>query len=162
MSAQQVAQSVHGAFPREDLPKFVCTFLDRHGKQRWRYRRDGISGYFSDRPGTRVFEREYDSFTQGIIPPRRPRKATSRTSVYFMSCRSAIKIGYAKDPHRRVQAHQISQPHKVGLMVTVPGGRELEREYHRRFAAYRLRGEWFSDAQDILDEVKRLRKLPKP
>ena len=162
MAAQEVAQSVHGTFHRDELPRYVCTFLDRHGKQRWRYRRDGISGYFTDRPGTKIFDREYDDFTQGIIPERRPRRATSRFSVYFMSCRNAIKIGYAKDPHKRVKAHQISQPVKVGLMVTVPGGRELEREYHRLFAAHRLRGEWFSDAPEILNEVRRLRRGETP
>lgn len=139
------------------MPRYVTTFVDRHGTRRWRFRKSGMQGYFSREPGTKIFEREYREFMSGFTPKRKPTKASARCSVYFMSCRNAIKIGYARDPHKRVKEHQVSQPVPVGLMVTTPGGAELEREYHRMFAAHRIRGEWFADHQDILDEVRRLR-----
>jgi hypothetical protein len=161
VAAQEVAQQLpkcSGFAERALMPRYVTTFIDCRGTRRWRFRRSGVQGYFSREPGTKVFEREYREFMRGFIPKRKPTKLANNYSVYFMCCRNAIKIGYARDVQKRLKAHQVSQPVPVGLMATTPGGVELEREYHRMFAKYRIRGEWFEDAPEILAEIARLRK----
>lgn len=79
--AQEAAQSVHGLAALEILPRYVSGFTDRQGKRRWRFRKRGVQGYFSDRPGSKRFESEYRQFMRGMIPETRPKKYTSSYSV---------------------------------------------------------------------------------
>lgn len=52
------------------LPKYVTVFTDRHGRQRFRYRRKGFEGgYFKAALGTDEFRREYKAFESGKIDP---------------------------------------------------------------------------------------------
>ncbi len=78
------------------------------------------------------------------------------TVIYFICSPSAVKIGMAKDAQRRLGVLQTSHPETLALVATCEGGRQLEGEYHRRFAEHRLRGEWFSRAPEILAEIARL------
>lgn len=54
---------------KERLPKHVSSFLDRHGKRRYRFRRKGQGGYFTTAPGTVQFREEYDAFMAGRSEP---------------------------------------------------------------------------------------------
>lgn len=70
--------------------------------------------------------------------------------VYVIRGRSKtpIKIGVAKDPMRRLASLQTGNPHKLRLLLVLPGGESLERELHGRFAGARLPGgEWFGGRQ---------------
>lgn len=79
------------------------------------------------------------------------------TAVYFIRSPQAIKIGISKNPARRLSVLQTSHPDRLDLVATCEGGRELERDYHLRFAAHRHgKGEWFSPHPDILAEIERL------
>jgi hypothetical protein len=50
------------------LPDYVTVFTDRHGRQRFRYRRKGFEGgYFKAAPGTEEFRRELKAFESGKI-----------------------------------------------------------------------------------------------
>jgi hypothetical protein len=81
------------------------------------------------------------------------------TFVYFVAARGGpIKIGSSMNPKRRIASLQTTHPRQLRLMVAVPGGAALEREYHRRFAAHRLEGEWFERHPDIMAEITRLRR----
>lgn len=78
--------------------------------------------------------------------------------VYFIRCQDFVKIGYATDVRRRLAAIQISSPYEVTLLAECKGGSRLECELHKRFAAHRVRGEWFHltpDIQAYIDEVNR-------
>jgi hypothetical protein len=80
-------------------------------------------------------------------------------TVYFVRADTGeIKIGIATDPDARLRALQVGSPVKLGLLVTCPGGRPKEAEYHQRFAAHRLHGEWFEPHPDILTEIERLQE----
>lgn len=81
------------------------------------------------------------------------------TVVYFIVSPTAIKIGRTKDAARRTAVIQTSHPEPLQLVATVDGGLALEKEYHRRFAPHRLRGEWFAPHPDILSEIARLQTL---
>lgn len=74
--------------------------------------------------------------------------------VYFILNRttSEIKIGYSKDPKRRLTTLQTSTPHELVLLGTVQGGLEYESAYHDKFEKSRLQGEWFRG--DILPDVR--------
>src|SRR6266571_4855837 len=56
-----------------------------------------------------------------------------------------IKIGYSKKaPQARADVF------KADLLGTEPGTQQLERARHAQFKTFRLRGEWFAPAPDLL------------
>jgi hypothetical protein len=75
-------------------------------------------------------------------------------SVYFITCREqgVCKIGRAQNAKSRLSSLQTASPTKLALEATLPGDRELEQQLHQRFAAHRLKGEWFA----ITDELDAL------
>jgi integrase len=55
---------------RKFLPEFVTVFVDRHGKERYRFRRKGFpSGYFKAELGTDEFRAEYRAFMDAGVTP---------------------------------------------------------------------------------------------
>jgi hypothetical protein len=50
---------------RSGLPKHVTCFLDRHGKRRYRARRQGVTYYFKSGPGADEFLIEYQRWLAG-------------------------------------------------------------------------------------------------
>lgn len=61
----------------------------------------------------------------------------------------AIKIGKAKNVQSRLDALQIGNPRKLSIMATIKcksckEAEKLEKELHKKFKYYRIRGEWFS------------------
>jgi hypothetical protein len=66
--------------------------------------------------------------------------------VYFVAAGNppeAIKIGRSCDVTLRVGSIQTGNHLPVRLLGVVPGGLDLERALHRRFAHLQLQGEWF-------------------
>jgi hypothetical protein len=59
------------------------------------------------------------------------------------------KIGFASDPHRRLSSLQTGSAEKLGIMLAIPGTRIGERVLHKSFAEYRVKGEWFANADII-------------
>jgi hypothetical protein len=76
--------------------------------------------------------------------------------IYFIQNKVTghIKIGYSKNPKKRLASLQTATPHELALLGTIPGGLEHEGEFHRRFAGHELQGEWFDGA--ILPEVQQI------
>lgn len=77
-------------------------------------------------------------------------------SVYFIQAGDGgnIKIGFTKNMNSRfrvLQTHCPQPPKLIGLAVN--GDRKLEANYHDRFASFRMHGEWFSAAPEILTEA---------
>jgi hypothetical protein len=75
--------------------------------------------------------------------------------VYFAQnvANGNVKIGYTGDLPRRIAALSSGAGQPVELLRTVAGGRSVEAWLHRRFAPYRITGEWFSFHSDMLDIV---------
>jgi hypothetical protein len=63
--------------------------------------------------------------------------------TYFIQDQATglVKIGIAKDPDKRLRDLQVGCPGKLLMIGMLPDNRE--RELHKRFAALRVRGEWF-------------------
>lgn len=76
--------------------------------------------------------------------------------VYFVQVGDGgpIKIGITHDVAQRLAFLQTANPGDLRLLCSIRGGKEVERELHARFAAFRLRGEWFSPALELLQYVK--------
>ena len=77
--------------------------------------------------------------------------------VYFIAGETGpVKIGVAVDPQKRLSGLQTSHPIPLAILAVTPGSVQVEREYHQRFAAHRVRGEWFTRAPEIVAEIERL------
>jgi hypothetical protein len=77
--------------------------------------------------------------------------------VYFIQAGydGPIKIGTAKNVEARKAELQTGNPRKLHVLGKRAGGRDVERELHDRFRAYRIRGEWFHPAPPVVQAAKR-------
>lgn len=82
--------------------------------------------------------------------------------VYFISGGegTAVKIGFTTDLRTRLKRLQSASPVHLLVLAKVEGDRALEREYHRRFARYRLHGEWFKLSQPLLAQIREIAGIP--
>lgn len=63
--------------------------------------------------------------------------------VYFFEMADRVKIGWSRDPEKRLRQIQTSAPEPVYYTASFYGTRQTEAEIHERFARERLQGEWF-------------------
>lgn len=79
--------------------------------------------------------------------------------VYFIRRASdgVIKIGVSRDVTKRLGGLQTSTPDELSLVGTIPGDERVEAEWHARFAAAHIRGEWFRPVPDLLAAIAALR-----
>jgi hypothetical protein len=84
-------------------------------------------------------------------------KPDKHPEVYFIqSDAGPIKIGHSDVGARsRLSQLQTSSPIGLKLLKVLPGTIKLERELHRKFAQYRLRGEWFQPSPELLEFIKK-------
>jgi predicted GIY-YIG superfamily endonuclease len=84
------------------------------------------------------------------IPGRRPGPPEH---CYLVRCETTgnVKIGKAGDLTRRLAGLQRGSGSRLTLVasITGPNGLIIEAEMHKRFAAHRIHGEWFSPAPEI-------------
>lgn len=67
---------------------------------------------------------------------------------------SLVKIGHAADPLTRSAGLKTGNHHKLIVVFTLLGGRELEKEIHGRFPELRVGTggkEWFKLSPDLID-----------
>lgn len=78
--------------------------------------------------------------------------------VYFIQSASGsgpIKIGKARDVTRRLASLQTGNHDKLHVIGVIEnGGGDLERSLHEQFAKYRLHGEWFSPADELIEYIR--------
>jgi DNA-binding XRE family transcriptional regulator len=81
----------------------------------------------------------------GTVPDRCPRQTPRSTEVrkgiYVAGFAQYVKIGISTNVYERVAVLQT--PEEMKVYAILDGWTRQERELHRRFAEYRLRGEWF-------------------
>jgi hypothetical protein len=66
--------------------------------------------------------------------------------IYFIGCTETLrlKIGFTnRSVYDRLAALQTGSPTRLVLLGYIPGTFESEQNTHARFAAERIRGEWF-------------------
>lgn len=145
------------------LPENVTSYTDRHGRERYRFRRTGLPAQsINEEPGTPEFDARVRECLAGIAPKRRnpsraqkvPPAIPTGPVVYFIGTSGGfVKIGYTANLRRRLTAIKTSTHARVTLLAAVPGGREIESDYHARFAEARVRREWFRKTPQIEAEL---------
>lgn len=65
-----------------------------------------------------------------------------------------IKIGRAKSPSARERTLQSENP-RTRMLFYGPADTRLERDLHREYTRYRVRGEWFSLSKDQVENIKK-------
>ena len=74
--------------------------------------------------------------------------------IYFIQGVSGgpIKIGYSKNPQKRLATFQTSHSERLVILGCVKGNIAYERQLHKQFSAYRIRGngEWFRPGREIV------------
>lgn len=83
-------------------------------------------------------------------------------AVYFIQAGEdgPVKIGVAKNPEKRLPALQVNCVAKLRPLGVVNGDRETERSLHARFAASRVRGEWFGLSAELQEFTRHLLPFP--
>jgi hypothetical protein len=74
-------------------------------------------------------------------------------SVYFIQSGEFVKIGKTRDPKSRLRELQVGNPERLRILCVIPGGEEVEKEFHRKFNHLRRGGEWFIYTQEIDDLI---------
>jgi len=82
------------------------------------------------------------TFIDGAQPSLLPANAGGPT-VYFAALGRATKIGFTTDLEARLKILQAGTGEKVKLVAALPGGRELERQFHRALSSAKISGEFF-------------------
>lgn len=79
----------------------------------------------------------------------------ARGQIYFIQAESGgpVKIGTSTDPESRLSGLQVGSLENLRIIGKMNGGRSVEAEIHKRFARHHLRGEWFSDATDLMEFI---------
>lgn len=77
--------------------------------------------------------------------------------VYYLRFDRRVKIGTSARPRQRLSAIWHDE-----LLAFEPGGRALERQRHREFAALREGGEWFTLTDDLAAHIAALRSVGEP
>lgn len=121
----------------------------------------GLSVYKTGRlvPGDdgQLVAQEIAFFDGGKVTPSPQRPQPAFATIYFIGPDDGpIKIGWASNIVTRVRDLRLANAFPLRIWASVGGPPSLEREYHKRFAAHRLHGEWFERHPDILAEIERL------
>lgn len=94
---------------------------------------------------------------KGIVPRQlRPRPKISKESFVYFFQRSdkAIKIGTSTSPTQRLATLQTASG-PLEVLAMIPGDRNAERRLHRKFAEWRIHGEWFEPSEELLEFIGR-------
>lgn len=78
------------------------------------------------------------------------------SQVYFIrSADGLVKIGTSSDVSKRLKALSTAHGANLELLGSVPGGHEIERAFHVRWAECRVNREWFRPSDDMLVAIER-------
>jgi hypothetical protein len=80
--------------------------------------------------------------------------------VYAVESGDAVKIGWAKDPVRRLSELRVGSPVLLRLVGVMKADRMREKEIHAACDKWRIRGEWFKNEGAVLSFIERLESYP--
>ena len=73
--------------------------------------------------------------------------------IYLISTNTHIKLGFSKNPKRRLKQLQTANAEKLMLLKVFPGDKKVEKELHDLLDEYRMEGEWFLYDDDIFKTI---------
>lgn len=82
--------------------------------------------------------------------------------IYFAQAGEGapVKIGYAANPTKRLTELQTAHYEVIRMLLVIDGDERHEAFLHEKFAALRLRGEWFRPASELLTFIAKPEPLP--
>lgn len=75
------------------------------------------------------------------------------TVIYFIESRGFIKIGWTQNWRNRISNLQSASPEPITVLALLARPQIYERTMHKKFAAFRVRGEWFVDCKEIREHL---------
>ncbi|MBL0245569.1 MAG: GIY-YIG nuclease family protein [Rhodoferax sp.] len=76
-------------------------------------------------------------------------------NIYFIQdVLGNIKIGFARNVQSRIETLQTANSSPLRLIGSINGNKSKEAELHRRFAGARIRGEWFTPTDDLMNYIQ--------
>lgn len=83
-------------------------------------------------------------------------KKRSSGWIYFVKAGpdGPIKIGWTVNPQKRLEQLQTGSAVRLFILGTMEGSSVGESAFHKRWSRYRIRGEWFEPAPEIVDFVR--------
>lgn len=88
-------------------------------------------------------------------------KVADKGFIYFIGEDDGpIKIGFSQRPRGRVANLSTASHRSLKLLALQAGDTDLEKEYHNRFSAHRIKGEWFARHQELEELIERLAADP--
>lgn len=116
-------------------------------------------------PGWTMRAAYRDLGTRGMAAGR-PRKDDSldppKLKIYFVQNGDAVKIGVSKNPEQRMSELSVSSNGAIQLLAVLDGGHGDEKEFHRKFSRYLIRGEWFKYQGELAKFIATLPPYEKP
>ena len=85
----------------------------------------------------------------------RARPFMIQSGIYVVGFAEFVKIGWSNTLTRRIASIQQGVPGKLTIFGQLEGDITAERTLHRRFAKYRIRGEWFRHEGELAEWIKR-------
>lgn len=98
----------------------------------------------------RPIRRKYGEWNHNCPRMEYPQRKSSRTYIMFDENIGLYKIGKSNDPSIRERTLQGSKP-TIKLFAVSP--RNCEKELHREYRDYRVRGEWFRLNADMVNKI---------
>ncbi len=91
----------------------------------------------------------------GVVVPLPPQRKRS-SLVYFIKDGDKVKIGHSIKP--TVRMTNLETHSKLELLLTLPGGHNREKQLHKKFHAFRVKGEWFNLVPEIASYIAGAKK----
>ena len=101
-----------------------------------------------------VGSQSHEQAMRGHLGPMSSNPGNPDGVIYAIGYGDKVKVGWARTSARdRLKALQIGCPEDLVLMGQRQGTVADERVLHRRFAQWRIRGEWFRLEGDVADWI---------
>ena len=82
------------------------------------------------------------------------------TFLYFVEMAGHVKIGIARDWKKRLASMQTGSPLPIRRLLIIKTAACMEAILHTKFAAHRIRGEWFRDCPEIREFIAKAADSP--
>lgn len=73
--------------------------------------------------------------------------------IYFVSAPGRIKVGFTKQPERRLTQLRTADMEPLEVLAITDGTRDDERGLHEYLQSHHLRGEWFADNEHVREAM---------
>ena len=74
--------------------------------------------------------------------------------IYFIRQDNLVKVGYTRNFEQRLSALRVSMPYTPHILGKISATRKHEKDLHKFWREYRVRGEWFKLPSHIIRSIE--------